>query len=88
MLYTEGVVVFADSAFRQGYGELDFFEVLESDPLKLRSRRGLHGVFELYGRNFAGDHLHVTYRREGERHSVFHMRRMTDREKRLYRKHR
>ena len=82
------MVVFADSAFRHGYGEPDFFEMLESRPLKLRSRRGLQGVFELYGCNFAGDYLHVAYRLEQGRYTVFHMRRMTDREKHFYRKHR
>jgi len=82
------VVVFAHSAFRHGYEEDDFFQVLESGPLKLRSRRGLEGVFELYGRNSAGDYVHAAYRREEERYMVFHMRRMTEREKRFYRRRR
>ena len=84
MLYKERVVVFAESAFKHGYGEEDFYEVLESGPLKLRSRRGLQGVYELYGRNYIGDYLHIAYRQEGERCTVFHMRRMSLREKRLY----
>ena len=81
------MTVFVASAFKHGYDKSDFFEVLESGPLKLRSKRSLAGVFELFGRNFAGDYLHVAYRREGERYTVFHMRRMTDRERRMYRKH-
>jgi len=81
------VTVFVESAFRHGYEENDFFEALQSGPLKLRSRRGLAGIFELYGRNFAGDYLHIAYRKEGDRFVVFHMRRMTARGKHLYRKH-
>jgi hypothetical protein len=53
-----------ESAFKHGYGEGDFFEVLETGPLKLRSRLGLKGIYELYGRTHAGDYLHIAYRRE------------------------
>jgi hypothetical protein len=82
------VVVFVESAFKHGYEEDDFFEVLETGPLKLRSRRGLKGVYELFGRNYAGEYLHVAYRREGVREVVFHMRAMSPRERQNYRKHR
>lgn len=41
------VVVFVESAFKHGYEEEDFFEMLEARPLKFRSRRGLAGVYEL-----------------------------------------
>jgi len=75
-----------ESAFKYGYEEEDFYEVLETDPLKLRSRRGLNNVYELYGRNFAGEYLHIAYRREPDREVVFHIRRMTAREKHLYRR--
>ena len=54
--------------------------------LKLRSRRGLKGIHELFGRNYAGEYLHVAYRREGEPEVVFHMRAMRPREKQRYRK--
>jgi hypothetical protein len=80
------MVVFAESAFKHGYDEEDFFEVLESGPLKLRSRRGLEGVYELYGQNYAGDYLHIAYRREPEREVVFHMRAMSTRERHRYRR--
>lgn len=80
------MTLFADSAFRHGYGEEDFYEVLESGPLKMRSRRGLRGVYELYGRNYAGDYLHIAYRRERDREVVFHIRRMSLQEKRLFRR--
>lgn len=82
------MVVFVESAFKHGYQEEDFYEVLETGPLKLRSRRGLQGVYELYGRNSTGEYLHVAYRREGDREVVFHMRAMTPREKHRYWKNR
>jgi hypothetical protein len=80
------VVVFFESAFKHGYGEDDFFEVLEAGPLKLRSNRGLKGIYELYGRNYAGEYLHVAYRRGGDQDVVFHIRAMSPREKHRYRK--
>ena len=73
-------VGFVESAFKHGYEPEDFFEVLNNQPLKLRSRRGLEGVCELYGRNGAGDYLHVAYRKISGSVTVFHMRRMTTRE--------
>ena len=79
------MTVFAESAFKHGYGEQDFFEVLETGPMKFRSRRGLDGIYELYGRNYAGEYLHVAYRRETDREVVFHIRQMSPREKRRYR---
>ena len=82
------MVVFAESAFKHGYREEDFFEMLESEPLKLRSRRGLKGVYELLERNYIGEYLHVAYRREGDREVVFHMRVMSAREKQTYRENR
>ncbi len=80
------MVVFVDSAFKHGYNEDDFFAVLETGPLKLRSRRGLEGVYELLGQTHSGDYLHIAYRRELEQEVVFHMRRMTPAEKIRYRK--
>jgi len=82
------VVVFVETAFKHGYQEEDFFEVLETGPVKLRSRRGLKGVSELFGRNYTGEYLHIAYRREGDREVVFHMRAMSFREKQRYRKNR
>jgi adenylylsulfate kinase-like enzyme len=79
---------FAQSAFKHGFDEKDFYEVLVSRPLKLRSRRGLQGIYELYGRNFAGTHLFIVYRRQGQDYVVFHMSRMTQREKKFYRRYR
>lgn len=80
------MVVFLESAFKHGYNEEDFFEVLETGPLKLRSRRGLDGIYELLGRTHSGDYLHIAYRRQPERDVVFHMRGMSEGEKSMYRK--
>ncbi len=80
------MVAFVESAFKHGYGEGDFFEMLEGGPVKLRSRRGLENVYELFGRNYAGEYLHAAYRREANREVVFHIRAMSAREKRRFRK--
>jgi hypothetical protein len=82
------LVVFVEGAFKHGYHQEDFFEVLEAGPLKLRSKRGVKGIYELYGRNCAGEYLHIAYRREADREVVFHMRAMTSREKQWYRRKR
>jgi len=79
---------FKQSAFKHGFKETDFYEVLASRPLKLRSRRGLAGIYELYSRNFAGAYLLIVYRRRGEERIVFHISKMTEREKRFYRRYR
>ena len=81
------MVVFHESAFKHGYEEEDFFELLETSPVMMRSRRGLKGVYELYGRNFAGEYLHAAYRREAVRDVVFHIRAMSPREKRRHGKY-
>ena len=82
------MVVFTESAHKHGFQVEDFYEVLEAGPLKLRSQRGLEGVYELYGRNYAGEYLHIAYRREAGREVVFHMRAMSPREKQTYRRNR
>jgi hypothetical protein len=44
-------------------------------------------VYELLGRNLAGDYLHIVYRVLADgRLRVFHMNRMTDAQRRRYRK--
>jgi hypothetical protein len=44
-------------------------------------------VYELLGRNLAGEYLHIIYRvLAGGRLRVFHMNRMTDTQRRRYRK--
>jgi hypothetical protein len=44
-------------------------------------------VYELLGRNFAGDYLHIVYRALPDgRLRVFHLARMNDAQKRRYQK--
>ena len=80
------MVLFVESAFKHGYEKEDFFEVLETGPMKLRSRRGLEGIYELLGRTHSGEYLHIAYRQEPDQTVVFHMRVMTPEEKARYRK--
>lgn len=80
------MVLFVESAFKHGYDEEDFFEVLETGPLKFRSRRGQGGVYELLGQTHSGNYLHIAYRRELDRDIVFHMRAMSPAERSWYRK--
>jgi hypothetical protein len=82
------LTVFVASAFRHGYEEEDFYGVLADAPIKTRSRRGLTGVYEIYGQNAAGDYLHIAYRRHKDGEVVLHMRRMDDRERRWYKRNR
>lgn len=81
-------VVFVSSAFRHGYTRQDFYELLAGRYLKIRSQRGLDDVYELLGRNLGGDYLHVVYRvLSGGRLRVFHISRMTGKERRRYQRY-
>ncbi|MFQ5853796.1 MAG: hypothetical protein ACE5JU_24830 [Candidatus Binatia bacterium] len=81
-------VVFASSAFRHGYTRQDFYELLAGRYLKIRSQRGLEDVYELLGRNLAGDYLHIVYRVLPDgRLRVFHISRMTEKQKRRYQRY-
>jgi len=79
MLYME-YIIFKDSAFRHGYGKKDYKEVIRNRKLVLRSRRGYRNVYEILGRNDAGDYLHLITRRfrKGRERVVivFHIGRM------------
>lgn len=78
-------VVFVPSAFRHGYIVQDFYELLAGRYLKIRSQRGLDDVYELLGQNLSGDYLHIVSRVLPDgRLRVFHMTRMTERQKRRY----
>ena len=80
-------VIFASSAFRHGYTADDFYELIAGHPLKIRSQRGLDDVYELLGQNLMGDYLHIVYRVLADgRLRVFHINRMTDTQKRRYRR--
>ena len=81
-------VVFASSAFRHGYTSQDFYELLSERYLKIRSQRGLADVYELLGRNLDGDYLHIVYRVLPDgRLRVFHISRMTEKQKRRYQRY-
>ena len=56
-------VIYKDSAFKHGYGENDYDAVMRHAKLVLRSRRGYRNVYEILGRNDAGDYLHIITRR-------------------------
>ena len=80
-------VIFTESAFRHGYEEEDVFELLHGRYARIRSQRGFPDVYELFGRNAAGDYLHVIYRDLPDgRWSVFHIMRMTEAHKRRYKR--
>ena len=80
-------VVFSSSAFRHGYTDQDFYELLAGDYLKIRSQRGLDDVYELLGRNLSGSYLHVVYRvLPDHRLRVFHIGQMSEAQKKRYRR--
>jgi len=80
-------VIFTSSALHHGYTAEDFYEVVAGRPLKIRSQRGLDDVYELLRRTLAGEYLHILYRVLADgRLRVFHMNRMTDTQRRRYRK--
>ena len=82
-------VIFSASAFRHGYAEQDFYELLSTKYLKIRSQRGLEDVYELLGKNLTGAYLHVIYRvLPGRRLRVFHINPMTETQKKRYRRFR
>lgn len=81
-------VEFAPSAFRHGYDTDDFFGLLARRYIKVRSQRGVDDVYELLGRAPSGDYLHVVYRlvAGGTTFRVFHMARMSDAQRRRFRR--
>ena len=82
-------VIFSASAFRHGHVEQDFYELLATKYLKIRSQRGLDDVYELLGRNLSGAYLHVIYRVLPDRRlRVFHINAMTEAQKKRYRRYR
>jgi hypothetical protein len=80
-------IEFVDSYFKHGFDETDFIEMLEERPIQLPSGRSLHrDIRVLWGRNSAGEYLHAAFREESTRIVVFHMRSMTEAERRWFRK--
>src|SRR5262245_61897882 len=67
--------------------EEDFFALLTGRYVKIRSQRGLADVYELLGRGAAGEYVHVAYRvLDDGGLRVFHLRRMSDHERRRFRR--
>jgi hypothetical protein len=80
-------VVFSASAFRHGYAEQDFYELLATKYVKIRSQRGIDDVYEILGRNLSGAYLHVAYRVLPDRRvRVFHINAMTEAQRKRYRR--
>ena len=80
-------LVFTSSASQHGYTQDDLQEILQSRYIKVRSQRGLSDVYEIFGRNFGEEYLHVVYRLLPDGYwRVFHMARMTPAHKRRYRR--
>ena len=81
-------VIFKEAAFKHGYKESDYSAVCSSPSLRIRSRRGYRNVYEIFGRNDAGDYLHVLVRIgliEGDKVvMVFHINKMSDADRRYY----
>ncbi|MGH7886362.1 MAG: hypothetical protein ACREPG_00730, partial [Candidatus Binatia bacterium] len=74
---------------RHGYTKQDFYELLAGEYLKIRSQRGIDDVYESLGRNLSGAYLHVVYRvLPDHRFRVFHMNRMTEKQKKRYQRYR
>ena len=81
-------VIFSASAFRNGYAEQDFYELLATNYLKIRSQRGLDDVYELLGRNLSGTYLHVILRVLPDRRlRVLHINTMTEAQRNRYRRY-
>ena len=82
-------VIFSASPSRHGYAEQDFYELLATKYLKIRSQRGFDDVYELLGRSLSGAYLHVIYRVLPDRTlRVFHISSMTEAQKKRYRRYR
>lgn len=83
-------LIFKDSAFRHGFSDADYDEVLRNPKLVLRSRRGHRNVYEILGTNDAGEYLHVITRRYRDRDQriviVFHIARMSQSDRKRFQK--
>jgi len=81
---------FAESAFRHGYMRQDYLQARRNPKVLFGSRRGDPDVYEMLGRNDAGEYLHVVFRsiREGalKRIVVFHVAAMTRPDRRRYKR--
>lgn len=82
---------FTDSAYRHGYNDEDFADMLRRPRLVIRSRRGRMTGYEIFGRTRAGTYLlaagRVIHYRDLPVFRVFHLNRMTDAERRRFQRH-
>jgi hypothetical protein len=79
-----------DSAYKHGFNDEDFAEVLRGPHLVVRNRRGKRIGYEVLGRNLAGAYLlaagRVIQSEDRKVFRVFHLDRMTDAERRRFRR--
>jgi len=79
-----------ESAYRHGFHDEDFAEMLRGVHLVIRSRRGIRIGYEIFGRNVGGTYLLAAGRgvQSGSRSvfRVFHLDRMSDAERRRFQK--
>ena len=79
-----------ESAYRHGYDDADVADMLRGRHLVVRSRRGKLAGYEVLGRNHAGAYLLAAGRvieSAGMKVlRVFHLNRMSDAEKRRFRR--
>lgn len=76
------------SAYRHGFHDEDFAEMLRGKHLVIRNRRGRQVGYEIFGRNAAGAYLLAACRvvkSSGQKVlRVFHLARMSDADRRRY----
>ncbi len=79
-----------DSAYRHGFADEDFAQMLRERHLIIRNRRGKLIGYEIFGQNGGGTYLVAAGRGvQSERSTifrVFHLNRMTDAERRRFRR--
>ena len=79
-----------DSAYRHGYDDEDFAQMLRGRILVIHSRRGRLVGEEVFGRNAAGVYLHAVGRvvksGAGQVLRVFHLNRMKDTDRKRFKR--
>jgi hypothetical protein len=79
-----------ESAYRHGYDDADFAEMLRQRHIVIRSRRGRLAGYEILGRNAAGEYLlaagRVVELFDMKVLRVFHLNRMSKAEERRFRR--
>ena len=78
-----------DSAYRHGFGDEDFAQMLRGRHIVIRNRRGKLIGYEVFGQNGGGAYLlaagRVVQSETRTMFRVFHLDRMTDAERRRFR---